>query len=89
MSHLCKFALHPVPQQCQAVPGAHCPDGCQQNEGQEVHNMRQTGLFCLGGGREIREDGEKNGKGKVKVWDIRKTQNLHRQRKIEEKVLGR
>lgn len=46
--HLCKLVLYPLSQQCQAVSRTHGPDGCQQNNGQEVHDMRQTGLFCLG-----------------------------------------
>ena len=53
-SHLGKLALYPLSQQSQAVSRTHGPDGCQQNKGQEVHDMRQTGLFCLG--VESRED---------------------------------
>ena len=46
--HLWELGLYPLSQQCQAVSRTHGPDGCQQNNGQEVHDMRQTGLFCLG-----------------------------------------
>ncbi len=57
-SHLGKLVLYPLSQQRQAVSRTHSPDGCQQNKGQEVHDMRQTGLFCLGGGgsRGMRDD---------------------------------
>lgn len=58
-SHLGKLALYPLSQYSQAVSRTHSPDGCQQNKGQEVHDMRQTGLFCLGGeGRGTGDDKE-------------------------------
>lgn len=50
-------------QQRQAVARTHSPDGGEQNQGQEVHNVRQTGLFRLGS-REMCDDREEVRKGK-------------------------
>lgn len=59
-SYLRKFVLYPLSHQCQAVSRTQSPDGAQQNQGQEVQDVRQAGLFCLGeGSRDMCDDEKK------------------------------
>lgn len=56
-------------QHCQAVSGTQSPDGAQQNQGQEVQDVRQAGLLCLGERRNrdvMRRSGQRGLRRKVK-----------------------
>lgn len=47
--YLGELLLNPVSQQRQAVLRTHRPECGKDNNGHEVHDVRQTGLFCLMG----------------------------------------
>lgn len=61
--------LYPMSQHRQAVSGTQSPDGAQQNQGQEVQDVRQAGLLCLGERRNtdvMRRRGQRGLRRKVK-----------------------